>query len=214
MNHRVIPLVAALLLPGIASANDVAQGDRPAAAPGLEVGVGAAPPRDSRPGVQAARPVPAGLVGNLDFRLDQPRRLKAATLSSHLDRAHANAQAETGGHGLRIGPELSYISTDEGYLGPYVGVSNRTNGETHEQQINGALTRSFGMAMTVDNTVLLLSYDRTDAPLAGIDPEDLFAAASNRLAPDVTLTFYGMRGLSRGSADAAVGTAITFSFTR
>jgi hypothetical protein len=70
------------------------------------------------------------------------------------------------------------------------------------------------MAMTVENTVLLLSYDRTDAPLAGIDPEDLFAAASNRLAPDVTLTLYGMRGLSRGSADAAVGTAITFSFTR
>ena len=215
MRDMKLWLLGAVLVPGAALASEAETAERPAATPGIEVGIEAAMLADERVTAEVARPAPAEGYARLDFRLDQTREIGEAARTRHLDNAHATAVAAASEEGdPRLGPEASFATPFNGYLGPYLAVNYRSYGESHEQQLGGALTRSFGMALSVEETVLLFSYDRSDAPLAGVEPEDLFAAATNRLAPDVTLTFYGMRGMSAGMADTTVGTALTFSFMR
>jgi hypothetical protein len=199
-------LLGAALLPGSALAEATPKAAGSGAHPGLQIGFKASAADPSVP--EARQVLAAASFTPLDFELDRPRR---HGLSSHAMQV-TRERAARDGNRLGTAPAFQVAVARNQSVSPYIAVTHRGFAEGTDQQLYGALTRSYGMAMNVGNTVLLLSYDRSDAPVAGVAPRDLFAAASHRLSPNLAVTLFGTRGLSAGSPNMVVGSALSYRF--
>lgn len=138
--------------------------------------------------------IPADRLGGVELELGG--RVKLPTSSDR-------KQLGTGKTDAAISAELSYPA---GLFAPFVNVGYRFLGDPTGVELDNGFTGSVGTTAQLGTVVAIASYDYTEAssPLAE-DAHELFAALSGPVSDRLTLTGYGIAGLSEGSPDFGVG---------
>jgi len=116
--------------------------------------------------------------------------------------------------GLSTG-KTDFVSTVElgytfGAVSPFVEVGYRVLGDPDGVNLRNGPTLSAGSSVQVGKTVLIASYDyaRSATPAAD-DSSELFGGVAIPAGRRFTVTGYGTKGLSEGSADYGVGLLLT-----
>lgn len=138
--------------------------------------------------------IPADRLGGIELELGG--RVKLPTSSDR-------KQLGTGKTDAAVSAELSYPA---GLFAPFVNVGYRFLGDPAGVELDNGFTGSVGTTAQLGTVVAIASYDYTEAssPLAE-DAHELFAALSGPVSDRLTLTGYGIAGLSEGSPDFGVG---------
>lgn len=143
--------------------------------------------------------VPPEALGG--FELDVGGRVKLPTSAE-------SKQLGTGKTDFTVSADVSY---PVGLMSPFVTVGYRFLGDPAGVDLQNGFNGSVGTTVQFGPAVAILSYDYTEAssPLAE-DSQELFAAISGPVAKRLTLTGYGIAGLSEGSPDVGVGALLTY----
>lgn len=141
---------------------------------------------------------PADRLGGLEFGLGGRVKLPTSDESDQLTTGETDFTA-TG--------EISYPM---GNVIPFASVGYRFLGDPEGFDLENGFTTSVGTSVVVGRSVLIASYDYAEAisPLAE-DSHELFGGLSAPLGSRLTLTGYGIAGLSEGSPDFGVGLLVT-----
>lgn len=106
--------------------------------------------------------------------------------------------------------EVTYIA---GQLAPFASVEYQVIGRPEGVDLRNAINSSVGFAWISGKNAFITSYDynQSTSPLVN-GAHSLFGAFSAPISDKVRLTFYGIKGLSTGSADIQAGTSASFRF--
>lgn len=146
----------------------------------------------------ASYTVPSETLGGLELALGG--RVKLPTSSKE-------EQLSTGETDLTLSADASYAF---GNVVPFVNVGYRWLGDPEGFNLRNGPTASIGSSFILGRSVLITSYDYARASSALTDDShELFAGLSAPLSSSLTLTGYGIAGLSEGSPDVGAGLLIT-----
>lgn len=142
--------------------------------------------------------VPAEHLGGLELGLGA--RVKLPTASKE-------RQLSTGETDFTVSADVSYPI---GTVVPFVNLGYRFLGDPDGFDLRDGPTASVGSSFQLGTAVLIASYDyaRAISPLSE-DSHEIFAGLSGPLTSGLTLTGYGIAGLSNGSPDFGVGLLVT-----
>ena len=146
----------------------------------------------------ATATLPPDMLGGFTVDLTGRVKLPTSKSSEHLG---------TGKTDFTVNADISYPI---GNWAPFVDIGYRIPGRPSGIDLKNSFTASVGTSYAMGHTVLIASYDYSQAssPLAK-DAQELFGAVSTPIAPKVTATLYGIGGLSDGSPDYEVGLLFT-----
>lgn len=124
-----------------------------------------------------------------------------------LPTSSAAKQLGTGKTSYSGSAEISY---ELGALTPFVTIGYRAPGDPDGVDLRNGFTGSVGTSYALGGSVLILSYDyaRASSRVAA-DSHELFGAFSRPLNDRLSLTGYGIVGLSQGSPDFGAGLLLT-----
>lgn len=96
--------------------------------------------------------------------------------------------------------------------GPFITVGYLMPGQPTGYVLNNMTSVSTGTSIELDdNLVAILAYDYTSASSPRVDTsQDMMASLSWIVNDNITLTGYGTKGLSRGSADVGAGLILSY----
>jgi hypothetical protein len=176
---------------------------------GVVVGPGGEP----IPGVPTEAGVRKGFGDlSLAFSYDFPEEMFGAaelTLGGRvvLPTSSPASQLGTGKTGFSGSAEISYPL---GNFAPFVSIGYRAPGDPEGVDLRNGLTGSVGTSLSLGRSVLIVSYDYARASSrTAADSHELFGAFSRPLSKRLTLTGYGIVGLSEGSPDFGAGLLLT-----
>lgn len=142
--------------------------------------------------------IPAAAMGGLELALGGRVKLPTSPQSEQLS---------TGETDFSVSADASYAF---GNVIPFVNVGYRWLGDPTGVDLRNGPTASIGSSFQFGRSVLIASYDyaRASSRLAE-DSHEVFAGLSTPVSSALTLTGYGIAGLSQGSPDVGVGLLIT-----
>jgi hypothetical protein len=134
------------------------------------------------------------------FTVDLTGRVKLPT-------SRSSEHLGTGKTDFTMNADISYPI---GNWAPFVDIGYRIPGRPSGVNLKDSVTASVGTSYAMGHTVLIASYDYSQAssPLAK-DAQELFGAVSTPIARRVNATLYGIGGLSDGSPDYEAGLLFT-----
>lgn len=142
--------------------------------------------------------IPAEALGGAELGLGARVKLPTASKSRQLS---------TGKTDVTVSADLSY---PVGTVVPFVNLGYRFLGDPEGFDLRNGPTASVGSSFQLGTAVLITSYDyaRAISPLSE-DSHEIFAGLSGPVTSALTLTGYGVVGLSNGSPDFGVGLLVT-----
>jgi hypothetical protein len=148
--------------------------------------------------LSATYSLPKDSLGNFEVDLTGRVKLPTSKSSEHLG---------TGKTDYTVSADVTY---PVGAWGPFVTVGYRVPGKPAGVDLNSSLTASVGTSLAVGRTVYIASYDYTQAisPLAK-DGQEIFTAVSVPAGRRLSITGYGIAGLSKGSPSYEAGLLFT-----
>jgi Putative MetA-pathway of phenol degradation len=146
----------------------------------------------------ATASLPPDALGGFSVDLTGRVKLPTSKSSEHLG---------TGKTDFSMNADISYPM---GNWAPFVDIGYRIPGRPSGIDLKNAVTASVGTSYAMGHTVLIASYDYSQAssPLAK-DAQEIFGAVSTPIARRVNATLYGIGGLSDGSPDYEAGLLFT-----
>lgn len=142
--------------------------------------------------------LPPETLGGLEVGLGARVKLPTAARSRQLS---------TGKTDYTLSADISYAI---GNVSPFVNLGYRILGDPDGVDLRNGPTASIGATALVGKATLIGSYDyaRAITPLVD-DSHELFGGLSAPLGSRVTLTGYGVAGMSKGSPDFGAGLLLT-----
>jgi hypothetical protein len=117
-------------------------------------------------------------------------------------------QLSTGKTDVSLSGEVSYATGD---IVPFANVGYRFLGDPAAFDLRSGPTASVGISAALGAPVLIVSYDYARASSHLInDSHEIFGGVSVPVTSRVSLTGYGVAGLSSGSPDFGAGMLLTF----
>ena len=153
-----------------------------------------------------------------DVQLRVERALPSSKLWPIETRIAANFKLPTGARRLSTGKVDTGVSVEFsrqfGRVTPYVSAGYRTFGDIGAFRLRDGWATSAGATVALRKVTFIASYERSNALVFGPAPREIFGVATGPLAPGLSWSVFGSKGLSAGSANLMVGTSITRSFGR
>lgn len=113
----------------------------------------------------------------------------------------------TGKTDVKVSADISYAV---GNFVPFVNVGYRFLGDPQGFPLRDGPTASIGASAPIGSSVLIVSYDYARASSAlSADSQELFGGLSVPVTQRLTVTGYGVAGLSKGSPDFGAGLLLT-----
>lgn len=129
-----------------------------------------------------------------------------ARVSAHLKAPTGNREFSTGKADGGVSVELSRAF---GAVTPHVSAGYRIHGDMPGLRLKNGWSTAAGATVALGSLTLMASYERSHALTAGPAPRELFGLASYPVTPAWNWSVYGSKGLTAGSADLMIGTALT-----
>jgi hypothetical protein len=127
-------------------------------------------------------------------------RVKLPTSADHL-------RLGTGKTDYKLSADLSYALAD---FIPFLTLGYRVMGDPQGVVLRDGPTASLGVSAPLGKSVLILSYDYARAVSAlAEDSQEIFGGVSVPVTDSVSITGYGIAGLSDGSPDVGLGILLT-----